>query len=95
MLFYGREIHKLDQVTFHLPKGTFDGAPWTFTSNDERFEMTFAPIIDRASSVDVKIIRSIQHQVFGRFTGTAVLDDGRALKLDGFLGFAEEVENKW
>ena len=95
MLFYGSEIHKLDEVTFHLPNGTFDGAPWTFSSNDKRFEMTFAPIIDRASSVDVKIIRSIQHQVFGRFTGAAVLDDGRALKLDGFLGFAEEVENKW
>ena len=95
MLFYGGAIHKLDQVRFHLPQGTFDGAPWTFTSNDKRFEMSFVPIVDRASSVDVKVIRSIQHQVFGRFSGTAVLDDGRTLKIRDYLGFAEEVENCW
>ena len=95
MLFHGGAIHKLDQVTFHPPKGTYDGAPWKFTSNDKRFEMDFVPIVDRASAVDLKIIRSIQHQVFGRFSGTVVLDDGRTLRIKDFLGFAEEVENWW
>ena len=71
------------------------GAPWRFSSNDGRLEMTFEPILDRADASDLKIIRSITHQVFGRFSGTAVLDDGRKLAFKDLLGFAEQVENAW
>ena len=79
-VFFDGRAHKFDRVTFHIPEGTFDGAPWSFTSNDGRFEMTFKPIIDRHSAVDLKLLRSVQHQVFGRFSGTAVLDDGRRIR---------------
>ncbi len=95
MIFFDGRAHKFDQVTFHIPEGTFDGAPWSFTSNDGRFEMTFEPIIDRHSAVDLKLLRSVQHQVFGRFSGTAVLDDGRRIEVRDFPGFAEEVQNRW
>jgi len=37
----------------------------------------------------------MQHQVCGIFSGKAVLDDGRVLKVDKFLGFAEDVLNWW
>ena len=70
-------------------------SPWTFTSDDGRFEMDFVPVINRASCTDVKLIKSDQNQVFGRFTGTAVLDDGRKLEVKDLFGFAEKVENKW
>jgi len=70
-------------------------SPWTFTSDDGRFEMDFVPIIDRASRTDVKLICSDQHQVFGRYSGKAVLDDGTVIRVRDFLGFAEKVFNKW
>ncbi len=35
------------------------------------------------------------HQVFGRFSGTVVLDDGRKLQINDLMGFAEKVRNKW
>lgn len=96
MVFLDGRAHKLDQVTFHLPQGTFDGAPWRFSSNDGRFEMTFAPIVDRASSADVLgLIRSVQHQTFGRYSGHVILDDGTRLEVKDLLGFAEEVANRW
>ncbi|AQA23691.1 hypothetical protein BTZ20_1156 [Rhodococcus sp. MTM3W5.2] len=95
MVFVDGRAHKLDEVTFHLPAGTFDGAPWTFTSNDGRFEMTFEPILDRAASTDLLVLRSIQHQVFGRFSGHVVLDDGSTIEVANLLGFAEEVRNRW
>ena len=60
-------------------------APWRFTSDDGRFEMDFAPILDRAACTDVKLIKSDQHQVFGRFTGTALLDDGTPVRVKDFL----------
>jgi len=98
MLFYKGKGHKLSQVTFHIPMK--DGKedylkPWTFTSDDGRFEMDFVPIINRASCTDVKLIKSDQNQVFGRFSGAAVLDDGTRLEVKDLLGFAEKVENKW
>ena len=57
--------------------------------------MDFEPIINRASLTDVKIIMSDQNQIFGRFTGTMVLDDGTKIELKDFIGFAERVHNKW
>lgn len=95
MIFMGGVAHKLEHVTFHIPEGTYDGVPWSFSSSDGRFEMTFKAIVDRSAAVDLKILRSIQHQVFGRFSGVAVLDDGRRVEIRDFLGFAEEVENRW
>ena len=98
VLFYGGKIHKLSQVTFHIPQK--DGkddflSPWTFTSDDGRLEMTFRPVMDRSAKVDLKFICSDQHQVFGRFSGTAVLDDGTKLEIRDLMGFAEKVRNKW
>ena len=52
-------------------------------------------MLDRAACTDVKLIKSDQHQVFGRFTGKAVLDDGTVIEVRDFPGFAEKVENKW
>ena len=98
MLFYDNVAHKLSQVSFNIPMK--DGkedylSPWTFTSDDGRFEMDFVPIMDRASNADFVILGSNQHQVFGKFTGTAILDDGTKIKIKDFMGFAEKVSNKW
>ncbi len=96
MLFYDGKAHKLSQVRFNIPGGEKDFlSPWTFTSDDGRFEMDFVPVMDRASCTDLKLIKSDQHQVFGRFSGKAVLDDGTVLEIRDFPGFAEKVENKW
>ena len=98
MLFYQGKAHKLSRVDFGIPRK--DGredylSPWRFTSDNGRFEMEFTPVLDRAACTDVKLIKSDQHQVFGRFRGTAVLDDGTALHVEDLMGFAENVENKW
>ena len=57
--------------------------------------MDFVPIIDRHTDSNAVVIRSNQHQVFGRFTGSAVLDDGTVIKIKDFIGFAKKVHNKW
>ena len=98
MLFYDGRVHKLDRVDFAIPQK--DGRdrflePWQITSNDQRIEMRFEPVLDRASLTDALLLKSDQHQVFGRFSGTAVLDDGRKITLDHAMGFAEKVFNRW
>lgn len=98
-LFYDGKIHKLGNVTFNIPEKE-DGSedymsPWTFTSDDGRFEMDFVPVLNRSSKTSVAVIESDQNQVFGRFTGRAVLDDGSVVNVKDFFGFAEKVKNKW
>lgn len=99
MLFYNGKSHKIDEVTFNIPKkedGTEDYMKdWTFTSNDGKFEMDFKPLIDRYEPFDLKVFAMIPHQVFGYFTGKAILEDGTQVILGSKLGFAEKVHNKW
>jgi hypothetical protein len=78
-----------------MPAGAPDSAAWRFSSSDGRFEMDFTPIVDRASKSDLGLIKSDQHQVFGRFAGEVVLDDGARLEIRDLLGFAERVHNRW
>ncbi|MCR5485530.1 MAG: DUF2804 domain-containing protein [Clostridiales bacterium] len=94
ILFYDGKCHKLDDITFNIPESGYTD-PWTFTSSDGRFEMDFIPIIDRAAKIDAKIITSDQHQVFGRMSGKAILDDGTVLEIKDILCFAEKVYNKY
>lgn len=98
MLFYNGKAHKLSEVKFQIPSaGGKDDfmSPWKFSSDDGRFEMDFIPMMDRSAKIDLKLICSDQHQVFGRFSGTAILDDGQKVEIKDLAGFAEKVRNKW
>ncbi len=94
ILFYDGVAHKLDDVKFHIPESGYTD-PWKFTSNNGRFEMDFVPIIDRAAKIDIKVIITDQHQVFGRLSGKAVLDNGKVIEVKDMLCFAEDVHNKY
>ncbi len=94
VLFYNGKVHKLDDITFHIPESSYTD-PWKFTSSDGRFEMDFVPVIDRAACLDYKVIVSDQHQVFGRLSGTAILDDGTKVEVKDMMCFAERVHNRY
>ena len=94
VIFYNGKAHKLDDVTFHIPEDSYL-SPWKFTSSDGRFEMDFEPVLDRAACLDYKVIVSDQHQVFGKMTGTAILDDGQEIIIKDVLCFAEKVHNRY
>lgn len=94
VLIYAGKVHKLDQVIFHFNPDNFL-EPWTVSSNDGRLQLQFEPLLDRHSSLDVLLLKTVQHQVFGYFSGTVVLDDGRQLQIEKLLGFAEDVFNRW
>ena len=94
VIFYNGKAHKLDDVTFHIPEDSYL-SPWRFSSSDGRFEMDFEPILDRAACLDYKLIVSDQHQVFGRMSGKAILDDGQVITIKDVLCFAEKVHNRY
>jgi hypothetical protein len=94
MVFYDSRAHKLEDVFFRMDTKNYM-SPWKFTSSDGRFEMDFTPLVDRNSALNLGIIKSVQHQVFGLFNGFVVLDNGKKLAVKNFLGFAEDVLNWW
>ena len=94
IIFYNNIGHKLDQIEFHFDKSDYL-KPWKFSSNDGRFEMNMKPILDRNSKINLLLIKSVQHQVFGYFSGFFILDDGTKIEVKDLLGFAEKVYNKW
>ncbi len=94
IVFYNGKANKLDDVTFHIPESGYMD-PWRFTSSDGRFEADFIPVIDRCAKLDFKVLVSDQHQVFGRMTGKAVLDDGTEISFRDMMCFAEKVHNRY
>ncbi len=94
ILFYDGKAHKLDDIVFNIPESGYMDK-WTFSSSDGRFEMTFEPVLDRAACLDYKVIVSDQHQVFGRMSGKAILDDGTEISIKDVMCFAEKVHNKY
>ena len=99
MVFVDGIAHKLDLVDFGIP-GTPDAyrylEPWHMTSNDGRLELTFTPEIDRVDDIAVLgIVKSEQHQVFGKLDGFVVLDDGTRFEVRGLRASAEHIHNRY
>ena len=92
-VFWNGRAHKLEDVTFHISENYTD--PWRISSSDGRFEADFFPVLDRAAKLDFKLLVSDQHQVFGRMTGFAVLDDGTRIPFRDLMCFAEKVHNRY
>lgn len=100
MFFLDGVAHKLDRVDFGIPGDDEPGGPrylddWHVTSNDGRIELTFHPIVERRDDVDLKLVVSQQHQLFGTATGHVVLDDGSRLEFTDLRMMGEKVRNKW
>ena len=103
MLFVDGACHKLGRVDFGIPVRDAQAErvgdrfnlmqPWHLTDDEERLDLTFTPDIDRSDFVDLKLVTSDQHQVFGLFNGTVVLDDGTHMPIVDLRGSAEAVHN--
>ncbi len=98
MLFCEGIAHKLGQVHFDIPGGQGREdylQPWRIRDDQGRLDLRFEPILDRAAHTSALIVSTDQHQVFGRFSGMARLDDGRQLNIHQLIGFAEKVKNRF
>ncbi|MCR5545163.1 MAG: DUF2804 domain-containing protein [Lachnospiraceae bacterium] len=103
IIFYDGVAHKLDDVKIEIPndvdlydmKSPHYMEPWNISESGGRFEMKFRPLLDRAANMNFKVIVSDQHQVFGRMSGVAILDDKTKIEIKDMLCFIEKVHNKY
>lgn len=94
ILFYDGTAHKLDQVSFDLAEEGYMAKKY-FTSNDGRFEMEFTPIHDNYTETKLLFVDNFCHQVFGRFNGKVILDDGKVIEVKDMIAFTEYASNQW
>lgn len=93
ILFYKGGCHKLGRVHFDLgPKYT---DAWHLYDEEGRLDFTLKPSFDRTTTTKVLFIDNCCHQMFGDFSGTAVLDDGTKLTVSALPAFAEHAVNNW
>ena len=98
MLFLNGKAYKIDEVTFHIPKDSKGKDnyldTWTITSSDKTVNLKFEPILNRKDYTNVLVIKSLQNQVFGKFSGTLVINN-ETITIKDLVGFAEKVKNCW
>lgn len=92
-LFYKDEIHKLGKLEIELGKSYMD--PWRLRDAEGRLDLTLNPVYDRETRIKLLWVDNNTHQMFGKFTGKAVLDNGTQLRVEDITGFAEHAVNNW
>lgn len=70
-------------------------APWRVSDPGGQLDVTLTPRHDKHTNVNALVLRQQVHQVFGRWSGWVVDDDGRRCEFDGLVGFAEECRARW
>ncbi len=68
-------------------------APWRVTG--QSVDLTFTPFHVRESITDLKVFSSRTHQCFGHWSGSVQDDVGAKVPVDGLVGWAEDVRNRW
>jgi len=87
-------IHKLDRVEFIYDPHDFM-RPWLFRDNQQRLDLMFTPFYERVARTDLPFLSSVGHQIFGRYEGQVITDQGETLQIKGLTGFAEEHRAQW
>jgi len=93
LILEGR-VHKLGAVKYDYTSGDYM-QPWRFTDQEGRLELEFIPFKERLARTDMAVISSEVHQMFGRYRGQAVTDQGERIHIENLVGFAEEHQARW
>lgn len=94
-IFYDGVMHKLDRIKSSFGSNTNYMSECSFSETDKRFEVTFTPVYNHHTDINLLFARKQCHQVFGRWNGYAVLDNGDKIEIKDVMAFIEHCTNKW
>lgn len=93
-IFIDGAINKTGTVSASIPED-FLSRPWSIKDSEGKIDLTFTPLFDRKDHRDLKIISSLQDQVFGIYSGFVRDLDGTEIEIRDTYGFFEKVSNNW
>ena len=94
MLFFRGGFDKLGEVYFELDRTDYM-RPWRIRDAEGRLDLTMQPLYDRTTRTKALFVNNCCHQVFGLFSGRAVLSDGTEIGVQDLPAFAEHAVNNW
>jgi hypothetical protein len=65
------------------------------TSKDGCLSLGFRSFFERVAKTNALILSSEVHQMFGRYSGFVVTDNGERIEIKNLIGWAEEHHAKW
>lgn len=68
-------------------------APWRVRG--DLADLTFTPFWNHSSATNLGVLAQRANQCFGHWTGWMRDDAGEPVSVDGVLGWAEDVHNRW
>jgi hypothetical protein len=70
--------------------------PWRIsTPRSSRVDLTFTPVHDKSSRLQLGFASAETHQCFGTYAGTVVPDGGEPISIESLFGWAEEARWRW
>ncbi len=90
MFFVDNKAYKLGEV-----QEIVLGDNYRYVDENNRFDFTVEPIYDNYTKLNMLWVHNKCHQIFGKWTGHVVLDDGTKLAIPPFTAFCEHATNKW
>ena len=90
MFFYDNKAYKLGDVT-----ETRVGDNYHYQDDEKRFVFDVEFIHDNHTKTKMLWVNNECHQVFGRWSGYVVLDDGTRVDVPPFVAFCEHAVNHW
>lgn len=93
MFFWDNTAHKLHQVTVER-QGDYM-SDWQVSDDQGRFNFSVQPIFDNYTTTKLLFVNNSCHQVFGKWSGYVVLDNGDKLTIPPFVAFCEWANNRW
>ena len=92
--FINGKMTKVNQVDIRYnPKNTME--PWTFNSDDKKIDLTLTPFFHRKSNMNFLILKSKVNQMFGRYDGQVIDDQGQIHKIKNLIGWSEDHRARW
>jgi hypothetical protein len=75
----------------------YDTTDWlrTWRIRSARVDLTFSPVHDKSSRMELGVAAAEAHQCFGNYTGTVVPDNGDPITVENLFGWAEEARWRW
>lgn len=69
--------------------------PWRVEDPDGRLRLELRPRHDKHSRIELGVLGTETHQVFGTWSGSFQPDHGAPIVFEGLQGFAEESRSRW
>jgi hypothetical protein len=89
-------LHKIGEDVVFTYDRTDWMKPWRLrTRGSDRIDLTLVPFFAKAATINLLLLRSELHVLFGRFSGTITTDDGERIPIADLIGWSEEHRARW